>query len=647
MKKLFSTIGLCLACISAWAAGEPVQRNSVTTNTDTFTTLTATNFVALGTITATTAGAIGGVGFTNNTVTGTFTGNGAGVTNLQPFPMFVKTLFMWDGDSELHDYSGGNGIGGYGAPLATLFPSVWVMNPTVTNFATGGYATADILAQYSTNGHLVARGGFYIVNGGLNDGGLTVAQSIANLSNLWLTARADGRKIIAIDCDTNWPGSGSGGFNPNIGALNAAIATNAVNYDLEIHLQNAVLAQDSYDGIHYSLEGRFKRANYLAQQMGFATTNLPNTTTTFVPELTIAGAGAPAPIGVWLADNFINGTTWLDISGKGFNLTNTVASSPVITPYGMNGYKEITFDGSHPLFCPQFTNGTTATYFFVLSSTNVGTSYIMDGDNNVNARHTFYVSGATFNIFAGNGVASINQLTNKWTIFTCVLNGAASAIYTNDASGKPVAGAVGDTGSGTCQGMTLSQNYGNNSSGASFGLAEVLAYPGAFTLTQLTNVYKFLTAKFSVTNAPYGNLQLPNLAGVVTNVTFNLTGTASGSDGSTVTNIPSTNVVFQLVQTNFVSGFVYTNFYGVPLGVNCNVRLTYAAVAGDASVDLQTNGVMACRLGSQTTASTVATTNEVSLSWIVPVGATYSISNGITAGAGDAVLILAGQLLVY
>ena len=106
--------------------------------------------------------------------------------------------------------------------------------------------------------------------------------------------------------------------------------------------------------------------------------------------------------------------------------------------------------------------------------------------------------------------------------------------------------------------------------------------------------------------------------------------------------------MFTRVNTNFVQGFIYSNFYGAPIDVRVDVRMTYAAVAGDANMDIQQPaGTFATRVGSQTTASTVAVTNNAMMSWIVPVNGTYAITNTLTTGAGNAVSVNSGQIFVY
>jgi hypothetical protein len=102
---------------------------------------------------------------------------------------------------------------------------------------------------------------------------------------------------------------------------------------------------------------------------------------------------------------------------------------------------------------------------------------------------------------------------------------------------------------------------------------------------------------------------------------------------------------FTVINTNFVQGFQYVNGYGAPIQVVANIRITTAAVAGDASMDLQQPaGTLLNRVGMQ---SVAAQTNEVNLIGFIPAGGTYNITNTLTTGAGNTVIVIGGQIIVY
>lgn len=119
-------------------------------------------------------------------------------------------------------------------------------------------------------------------------------------------------------------------------------------------------------------------------------------------------------------------------------------------------------------------------------------------------------------------------------------------------------------------------------------------------------------------------------------------------NSSNLYQLSQTQPMFTIIGTNFIQGFIYSNAYGAPIQVVANIRLTTAAVAGDATMDLQQPaGTLTNRVGIQTTASSLAITNEVNLVGFIPKNGTYAITNTITTGSGNAVIVIGGQIFVY
>lgn len=105
------------------------------------------------------------------------------------------------------------------------------------------------------------------------------------------------------------------------------------------------------------------------------------------------------------------------------------------------------------------------------------------------------------------------------------------------------------------------------------------------------------------------------------------------------------------VQTNFVSGQVYTNNYGNTIQPMAYLMFTNTATAATATMQLRVVGVneTASAYTNQaggTMLATAAATNYAVLSGEVPVGYAYTFTNTSVGGAA-APTILNGQLLVY
>lgn len=131
--------------------------------------------------------------------------------------------------------------------------------------------------------------------------------------------------------------------------------------------------------------------------------------------------------------------------------------------------------------------------------------------------------------------------------------------------------------------------------------------------------------------------------------TYTALGQVYTGNGSGLTNIPPTGLrAFQLVQTNFVSGLVYTNFYGVPVHVSANAVLTTTGVAGDATLQLRVTGNngVTNQFGVQTTGASLGLTNISYLAALVDTNGTYTFTNTST-GSGDSATVSGGQILAY
>jgi hypothetical protein len=112
------------------------------------------------------------------------------------------------------------------------------------------------------------------------------------------------------------------------------------------------------------------------------------------------------------------------------------------------------------------------------------------------------------------------------------------------------------------------------------------------------------------------------------------------------TSIAATNIAFALIQTNFISGALYTNLNSVPIQVSANAVLTPAAVAGETSLALQISGGVTNTVGFSTLITTLVMVQTNGISGFVPAGSTYTFTN-LSSGAGNSATVQGGQLFTY
>lgn len=156
-------------------------------------------------------------------------------------------------------------------------------------------------------------------------------------------------------------------------------------------------------------------------------------------------------------------------------------------------------------------------------------------------------------------------------------------------------------------------------------------------------------------NTDFGFSSLPFRSaffnGIYSTGIIQATNSANGfrGNGMNITNVSSTNINFGVfpIQTNFVSGFLYTNVYGRPIQVQANVGLSAAAVTGDAGMALWIiagAGVGTTNYDSiQTTALSIAMAYTNQLSGFVATNAAFTFTN-ISAGAGNTATLIGGQI---
>lgn len=132
--------------------------------------------------------------------------------------------------------------------------------------------------------------------------------------------------------------------------------------------------------------------------------------------------------------------------------------------------------------------------------------------------------------------------------------------------------------------------------------------------------------------------------------------TDSGGDGAwvTITNLstlvvgnPTNSPSFTLVNTNWVSGKLYTNTTGRPIMVIMPCQITMTGVAGNATFSLLVTGVTTNSLSMTTLITSLATSLTNQVSALVAAGGTFTGTN-LSAGAGDSsATVNGGQYMVY
>lgn len=104
--------------------------------------------------------------------------------------------------------------------------------------------------------------------------------------------------------------------------------------------------------------------------------------------------------------------------------------------------------------------------------------------------------------------------------------------------------------------------------------------------------------------------------------------------------------LFTVVQTNFISGVIYSNFYGAPLEVSSSASLAVAAVSGNSVMALECIGQATNQCGISTLVTSIAMAYTNTLSVFIPINTRYTFTNRST-GAGNSSTVVGGQIMVY
>lgn len=144
----------------------------------------------------------------------------------------------------------------------------------------------------------------------------------------------------------------------------------------------------------------------------------------------------------------------------------------------------------------------------------------------------------------------------------------------------------------------------------------------------------FNTARLAGGTATSTFVPASNGDGTATWVAQSGGGGGGGTNGMTVVN------------TNFISGQLYTNTYGYPIGVWSPVTVHAAAISGNAYMELQVPGTTTNRFGMTTFVTTIAMDYPASVIASVPVAGTYTFTN-TSSGAGNTGALVNGGQIFY
>lgn len=216
-------------------------------------------------------------------------------------------------------------------------------------------------------------------------------------------------------------------------------------------------------------------------------------------------------------------------------------------------------------------------------------------------------------------------LTNNGSVLSNNIVAGSNVTITGGANGQLTIASTGGGGAGTVGTLI------NTASTTSGQLVQ-------FSDTQKTNTTPVSTGLGITNNASIlsNNIVAGNGITITSGANGQLTLATSGSGTNGVT----------LINTNFISGNLYTNTYGYPIFVLSPVAITEAAVVGNSTIQLQVPGATTNQLSASTLITSIAgsITNIVAAS--VASGGTYVFTN-LSTGAGNGSSIPNGGQIFY
>lgn len=287
--------------------------------------------------------------------------------------------------------------------------------------------------------------------------------------------------------------------------------------------------------------------------------------------------------------------------------------------------------------------------------TNSGSGFVLFSSNSIP-------------LVGGDGGAAVGDINNdgKLDIFVTSQTTSSTIILTNSGTGFSIS-STNLMSAGAVPAATIVADFNLD------GFLDEAAYNTANSagvwefLNTPVIIGNFIGNGAGITNLPisvsFSSTTLTPAASVTTNSTGTVINVATNYQVQTVagdlryqgnlgtaTNLPSTNINFGLfpIQTNFISGQLYTNGYNRPVQALANIGITTAAVTGDAGMALWIiSGVGRGTTNYESISTTVAVSLAMSytnqLSGFIPTNAIYAFTN-ISSGAGNSATLIGGQI---
>lgn len=254
----------------------------------------------------------------------------------------------------------------------------------------------------------------------------------------------------------------------------------------------------------------------------------------------------------------------------------------------------------------------------------------------------FYAQGCRFRSSADMCTTGVAAGSPTATFLSCVFDGNGG--YTGGLHQNPIRDVSIGMGNFSFLGCSFSATDGGVTSNNV--CLEITASTGNITVSGCT----FYSHSLSGST----NYVFYNGAGANTNSVFESdncipnfsTNNVYGGNVIMLGSVPATNVVFSIIQTNFVSGKLYTNTYGVPILVSANATLVTTGVAGNATLSLLASTYLTNAFSVGTLLTSIAMPYTNVLSMVIPASQTYTFTNTST-GAGNSASVVGGQILVY
>lgn len=215
-------------------------------------------------------------------------------------------------------------------------------------------------------------------------------------------------------------------------------------------------------------------------------------------------------------------------------------------------------------------------------------------------------------------------------------NYAGSGSLAIDVAGNGTGIAGAGNGLAIVQGTTIIETVNNNGANNGSGSPSV-RFEGNNAHSEMYNQFP---GQWDLGDAakPFGTIFATNVA-IATLTVTNTNGLLVGG--------PTNTASFTLVNTNWVSGKLYTNQTGRPIMVIMPCQITMTGVSGNSTFSLLVTGITTNSLSMNTLVTSLATslTNQVS-AFVAPNG-TFTPTN-LSSGAGDSGSpVNGGQYMVY